>query len=438
MNVVILVVGLFLSSLVSVSIIFDYMDKLFDRKYVNKWLYVCVKLGFIICLAGINSLKNEWMNLITVILLAEIICLKIYIGNKKNQFLYLIIIVICMGACESIGITLLHIIYKMADVSIASDKMNSLFDITITQVVVIFINHAILLQIMKKKNINDLSNQQYIFSFIYSIFSIINIYILSRLLIDTSSESEIIIVLINIVGIIVINTHFLKILEYASENNRLQYENNLFVQQSNMQYLYYDKLEQQYLDSLSILHDVKKHIRTIEELYRHNEEATALEYSKDITNILDSFRLNEFTDHRVLNIILNDKIRIAEQNNIKFICRIDHVDLSFIDNIDLTTIFANLLENAIEACMNIKGDKTIMVQVGSFNNLIVINIKNTIRQCNKEISVNMKSSKKNHEGIGIPNVQKVVSKYNGDFNIQKEEDMFVCSIVISKQGRITY
>lgn len=436
MNNIILVVGLLLSSLVSVSIIFDYMDKLFERKYDNMWLYISIKLAFIICLAGINSFKNVWMNIITVILLAELICLKIYLGNKKKLFLYLIIIVICIGACESIGITLLHIIYKLSHISTVSDNMNPLFDITITQVVVIFINHAILLQIMKKKNINDLTNQQYLFSFVYSIFSIINIYILSRLLIDTSSESEIIFVLINIVGIIVINTHFLKILEYASENNRLQYENNLFLQQSNMQYNYYDKLEHQYLESLSILHDVKKHIRTIEELYRHNEDATALEYSKDITNILDSFRLNEFTDNRVLNIILNDKIRIAEQNNIKFICRIDHVDLSFMDNIDLTTIFANLLENAIEACMKMQGDKIIMVQVGSFNNLVVINIKNSLRKYHGEISVNMKSSKKNHEGIGIPNVQKVVSKYNGDFNIQKEEDMFVCSIVISKQGRL--
>ncbi len=434
MRELIILMGLFLSSLVSVSILSDFMDRVFERTYSSKLIYRMVKVIFIVVLGGVNAFSNEWLNLFTVLVGSEIIGLKLFTGNKKDIMLYNVILVICSIACESVGIALLHFIYQIFH-TIPSEEMRSFFDITISQIIVIFIYHLVLLQIIKKKNIRDLTHKQYFFSLLYALFSMINVYILSVLLQDTSSESEIITVLITIVGIVIINTHFVKILEFVSENNRLQYENNLSIQQSRMQYQYYDYLEQQYREALSILHDVKRHIWAIEELYKNKESATAIEYTNNIGNILNSFKLNEYTENRVLNIILNDKIRLAEQNNIVFTCTIDDINLDFIENIDLTTIFANLLDNAIEACSELKGEKFIIVQVGAFNNLVVINIKNSIEDLLKDIGLNMKSSKKNHGGIGIPNVKKVISKYNGDFNIQREGNMIVCSIVISKQGR---
>ncbi|WFR59864.1 GHKL domain-containing protein [Anaerocolumna sp. AGMB13025] len=438
MNYMVFIVGLFLSSMVSVSIIMDFLDKLFERNSKKKLLYHMVKVVFIIILAGVNALHNGWINLITVIGLSEYIAFKLYYGRSLKQLFYIICIVVSMGACESIGIVLLNYLFATLPIAMESEKLRPLFNVTISQVFVILISHAVILQIIKKKNINELTHQQYLFAFGYALFSIINIYILSVLLKDSFSDGELVLVLITITGIVIINTHFLKFLEFASDNNRLQYENNLFLQQSKMQYQYYDNIEQQYRESLSILHDVKRHIRAIEELYRHKESETAVEYSKKISHKLDSFRLNDYTDNRMLNIILNDKMRVAEQKKIDFSCRIEEVDLNFIDNIDLTTIFANLLDNAIEACQDlgdVESGKSIVVQVGAFNNLVVITIKNTLKETISGVGNNMKSSKKNHSGIGLPNVINVISKYNGDFNIQKEGNMFVCSIILSKQGR---
>ncbi len=435
MKSIIYIVGLFLSSMVSVSIIIDFMDKLFERNLKNKWIYHSVKVGFIIILAGVNAINNGWVNLVTVIAVSEYIAVKLYYGSLIKKLFYISSIVISMGACESIGIVILDYLYRSLSIAIYSDKIRALFNITVTQIAVIFISHAVILQIVKKKNINELTRQQYFFSFLYALFSVINIYILSDLLRDSVSDGETLLVLITIVGIVIINTHFLKFLEFASENNRLQYEKKLFIQQSKMQYQYYDNLEQQYRESLSIIHDVKRHIRVIEDLYRQKEHETAAEYSEKISHKLASFRLNEYTGNRMLNIILNDKVRIAEQLKIAVTCKIEDMDLNFIEDMDLTTIFANLLDNAIEACQELEGDRFIIVQVGAFNNLVVINIKNTVKETISDIGPNMRSSKKNHSGIGIPNVKKVVGKYNGDFSIQKEGNMFVCSIILSKQGR---
>ena len=42
--------------------------------------------------------------------------------------------------------------------------------------------------------------------------------------------------------------------------------------------------------------------------------------------------------------------------------KIDNVDLSYIEPIDITTIFGNLLDNAIEAAANADGDKYIFIK----------------------------------------------------------------------------
>ncbi len=438
MSEIIYFVGLLLSSFVSVHIIMDFFKNLFEPVYKGR-IYTITELAYILVLAGINELKNEWLNLITVLVLSSIIAIKLYEGKLVRKFVNIIILVILMSACESIGIALLHFIYQISDINITTEKMQTFFEMTFSQVIVVFLSHLAIIKIFKSKKINNLTVRQYLMTFVYAVFSVVNIYSLSILMRNINTNGEIISVMVTIAGIVVTNTYFLNILEYESENNRLVYENQLFIQQSRMQYLYYDNLENQYRESLSIIHDVKRHMRAIEELYEQRENETAVEYAVTISNILEDFKLNEYTSNRVLNIILNDKSKAAEQNNIEFICKIDDADLSFIDNIDLTTIFANLLDNALEACMDKRGDNFIQVQVGSFHNLVVINIKNTmdeskVNRSNLTMDTKIKM-KSNHSGIGLPNVTKVVKKYNGDFNIEKDGQIFTCTIVLSKQGR---
>lgn len=446
MSEIIYFVGLLLSSFVSVHIIMDFFKNLFEPVYKGK-VYIVTEITYILLLAGINELKNEWLNLITVLVLSGIIAIKLYEGKLIRKVINIIILVILMSACESIGIALLHFIYQISDINISTEKMQAFFELTFSQVIVAFMGHIAIIRIFKRKKLNNLTSRQYLMTFAYAVFSVVNIYSLSILMKNINTNGEIICVMITIAGIVVTNTYFLNVLEYESENNRLLYENQLFIQQSRMQYLYYDNLENQYRESLSIIHDVKRHIRAIEELYEQRENETAVEYAVTISTIFDDFKMNEYTSNRVLNIILNDKLKVAEQNNIEFICKIDDVDLSFIDNIDLTTIFANLLDNALEACMYKRGERFIQIQVGSFHNLVMIHIKNTMDESkemknqgndiyfgNINADAHMEITR-NHGGIGLPNVTKVVKKYNGDFNIEKDGLIFTCTIVLSKQGR---
>ncbi len=437
MNETIYVIGLLLSGFVTVHITMDFFKTCFERKY-RKWIYVFYETVFVLILAGVNAIGNAWLNLITVFVFAGVLAVRMYKGKIIHNLSFMVLLIIGMSACESVGYILLHSFYHWAKISVSSDKLRSFYDMTISQVFVILVSHLFIIRFARKKDISHLNLQQYLFTFVYSAFSIMNIYCLSVGLKNITNKVAFICVLATCVGIVIINIYFLNILEYESENNRLIYENRLFEQQSKMQYQYYDALELQYRESLSIIHDVKRHIRSIEELYRHQDNDVAKEYAITINNKLDSFRLNEYTSNRMLNVILNDKIKLAESHKIDFQCKVDDIDLSFIDNMDLTTIFANLLDNAIEACANAPGSKNIDLKVGSFNNLIAVTIKNTMgKTAQPHVGVNgiEHSIRSKHEGIGIPNVVAVIEKYNGDLNMEKDEGVFTVSIVLSKTGK---
>nr|WP_243279209.1 GHKL domain-containing protein [Romboutsia sp. 1001713B170131_170501_G6] len=116
--------------------------------------------------------------------------------------------------------------------------------------------------------------------------------------------------------------------------------------------------------------------------------------------------------------------------NIDINYRIGDVNLEFIRDIDITTIFANLLDNSIEATSEIKGDKYIKLDIDKFNELIVINIINPI--INKPIykSGKFNSTKENHNGLGIENINKSLKKYDGTMVVDYTEDEFKVNIVI--------
>ncbi len=62
-----------------------------------------------------------------------------------------------------------------------------------------------------------------------------------------------------------------------------------------------------------------------------------------------------------MNILLTDKNAVMQEKGIHSDIKIDNVDLSYIEPIDITTIFGNLLDNAIEAATS-DGDKYILLK----------------------------------------------------------------------------
>lgn len=96
------------------------------------------------------------------------------------------------------------------------------------------------------------------------------------------------------------------------------------------------------------------------------------------------------------------------------------------DDIDITTIFSNLLDNALYASALCQDNREISVIVSSHNNFVVINIKNTCNIYNKCGSFSFKDY-----GTGLYNVENSIKRYEGFLKISYSQSEFNCNAVLS-------
>ena len=129
-----------------------------------------------------------------------------------------------------------------------------------------------------------------------------------------------------------------------------------------------------------------------------------------------------YTDNRMLNIILNDKLKMLGQE--QFSCTLMGVRLDFLSEMDTTTIFANLLDNALEESKENDGFR-LQIQGEQIQDFCVIKLSNTT----KGIYIPGKSSKAGHEGIGLENVRNAVLKYHGEMLTDQREQMFSVTLL---------
>ena len=76
---------------------------------------------------------------------------------------------------------------------------------------------------------------------------------------------------------------------------------------------------------------------------------------KDLYHMVNILGEKYYSSDRMLNIICNDKLSAAGRMGIRVTAQIGDVDFSDLKDIDVTTIFANLLDNAIEAAQDTEG-----------------------------------------------------------------------------------
>lgn len=225
---------------------------------------------------------------------------------------------------------------------------------------------------------------------------------------------------VNVAALLFLNIYIIYLFYNVGKAGRLQNDLELLRQKSEMQFRYYEELEEKYQSSRKLIHDMRNHLLAIEELYG-NEEKEAKSYVDDLHQMLNKMGQTYYTDNRMLNIILNDKVKKAVQEEIEVDIKIGNISLDSIKNIDVTTIFANLLDNAIEAAVQADGKKFIEMRAERFHDFHIIKLTNTKGKfCKKE----------GHMGIGLENVKNALERYEGTMEIKEEKEIFRIVITI--------
>ncbi len=111
-----------------------------------------------------------------------------------------------------------------------------------------------------------------------------------------------------------------------------------------------------------------------------------------------------------------------------------------IDDMDLCTIFSNLISNSIEACERLTHtQRRIFLEVGQCEQMLTIVLENPIEEAVDETMLGQGTTKEDGEnhGFGIRNVQNVVKKYKGKVEFDVTEDIFRVRILFPEVVKLT-
>ena len=404
------------------------MMKIQNNICKSKKFYILTYIVFTIIITLVSLLGNGLLNLISLLIGICIIGHTSYNDTKIYKLYYFLFGVglFVVDILAHISINTIIILSNISIQKLAYYQMLVLVSIRLIE----FLYVKLLVIFINKRKIKKLKSNQVIGFMIIPLFSIFYLFTLLNYLQIYAGLEDSILFSINIILIFMVNIYTTQIFDNISRNNELQNELNLYHQQSKLQYKYYDNLEKKYQGSRKLAHDIRNHLNTIEELYKANDIESAKKYTDDIHQMLNGLNQKYYASNKVLNIILNDKFEQAEENNIKIECRIGDVKLDFIRDIDLTTIFANLLDNAIEANLDNVNNKYIRIDIQRFNELLVINTINSINSKPTIKNKKYKTTKVNHDGLGIENIKKSIENYDGTMIIDFTENYFKVNIVI--------
>jgi len=126
-------------------------------------------------------------------------------------------------------------------------------------------------------------------------------------------------------------------------------------------------------------------------------------------------------------------IEKTKRLNINFEYKINNVENLNIDDVDLSSVFSNILNNAIEACERMPiNNRKILLIVNSRSNVLAIEISNTYSGIVRKDGSRFKTIKGNDRdhGLGMNNLKEIVKKYNGIFNTEHDEKIFKVSMTL--------
>ncbi|MCI8693923.1 MAG: sensor histidine kinase [Lachnospiraceae bacterium] len=191
---------------------------------------------------------------------------------------------------------------------------------------------------------------------------------------------------------------------------------------------YYTEVENMYARMRGWRHDYRHHIQAMKVHAAKGEYAEIDRYldmlDQDLTNVETVVK----TGNRMADAILNSKLSLAEQKEIRIKAEARIPVSLTVSELDLCTIIGNLLDNAMEACMELPPqERLIRVYMEMKGNYLYFALTNTAKGEKKH---SFRSTKGKGHGLGLSRVDAAVKKYGGYVTRASEDGAFSTEILL--------
>lgn len=193
-----------------------------------------------------------------------------------------------------------------------------------------------------------------------------------------------------------------------------------------------DKYYQVVKENIDILnmkaHDLKHFINDFRESKSLNDSDL-----KELQDAVEKYESSPKTGNKTLDMVLSEKSYLCHKENIPFYIMAKDNPLDFIKAADMTSLFGNLLSNAIEYEETVKEEakRFVLLRISKKANIILVHTENF---CDEKpvfkdgLPVSTKGDERFH-GFGLKSVSYIVKKYEGNIRIHQENGLFCVDII---------
>ncbi len=222
---------------------------------------------------------------------------------------------------------------------------------------------------------------------------------------------------------------FYAMAQSLNKNLRLQQENQFL----SMQQAQYDTLCAAIEETRHARHDMRHHFNALagyaereewEELKQHLEQAQSKIPKLDM----------RFSENRAADGVIGYYCALAKRESIPFLAKVDLPKELPVDDMDLSLVLANLLENALEASLRTDAEKRrihIEARLHS-THVLLLTVENTYAGEVRAKDGVFQSSKRKGSGTGIQSVRRIAEKNGGACDFSYSDGIFRANVMLRK------
>lgn len=415
-------------------LLFYYSINLFEpRKSKAVSFIFTVFTNAVLCL--IYQFDIVYLNGIALIILYVMMFSLLYKTTLKSAMFHSAVFIIMMFASELLVMGIGTSFFD--DFNAMDNNKYAYIYVVMTSKIIYFAIMMAILKLYAKREKKESENKYFWLLFFVPITSILMMLSLRYIAYITILPKTMDVLLtISTIFVLFSNILVFIIYEYSLKNTEELYELKTIQHQEEQDKKYFEVIKQSNKEMRVLAHDMKNHLTQIRNFDNIND---VKKYIDKLIPNLDKFSYTGISKNKMLDLIMSKYITLCERKKIKIEIDSKTANLSYIDDVDLSTLMNNLLDNAIEAAEQAK-DGYIQIFIFSKNELYDgLFIRNSCVIAPETNSGELKTTKREKKlhGIGIKSIKKVIKKYNAiyDWKFNKNKNIFETEIVFPKLNK---
>lgn len=414
----------FFSFLIEGIVFWNYVSILFVPKYSTKIRFVYLSLGFFILF--LFSLHNIFLlNCILYITVCFLYLTLFYQTKWYYALFHSTLFEVLTAVCELPAYSILSTFLTSANLRAADFHLKLLFAV-ISKTLFFAVMSALLLWLKKRQKPFLQYNKSVFFTILIPFIAQIIVLILFAVCDSPSmTATQNRLITINAFFLLIVNLLIFGLNQYNQKKHLEFTEMQIQLQKEHDSAEYYKMLIAQNENQRILIHDMKKHLQSIALLNEDNQNEKIRAYINQLMQSSDLLEFSKICDHKILNNILCRYKKVCNDLHIAFHADIRSNTTTFLSDSDVTSLFCNMLDNAVEASNHIK-DSYIEITAAQRKHtpFVIITIINSCAGNPFSPNGELVSSKQNPQahGFGIKSMEKIIHNYNGNIQMYYDEE----------------